>query len=209
MLEHFASWGFVVVSPNDGMVGEGTALVDAATEIVSLNSDTSSPFYDKLDTSNIATMGHSQGAGGAVNAAIDSNLITAVHTLSLPSESFWSTPFPDLSDLDVPVFFARGTDFLDNWWSSESANQGFFNAVSGPAAKATVCGDEWDLPGNDCSDGDGSSHLDLSNALGYSTAWLVYTLADGAMDSDDVFVGSSPEIATNGGWENWQSKSLS
>lgn len=210
MLEHLASWGFVVVSPNDGNVGDGVAMLDAVNEIVSLNDDMSSPFHDKLDTSNIATFGHSQGAGGAVNAAIDSNgLVTSVLTWGFPDPLWWGTPFPDMSDVDVPVFFIRGSDFWEDIISPESTNQTVFNAVTGPAAKATVCGDEWDLPGNDCADGDGAAHLNMTNAIGYSTAWLMYTLADGAFDSDDVFVGSTPEIATNGGWENWQSKSLS
>lgn len=211
LLEQLATWGFVVVSPNDGFVGDGTAMLDAANEMVTLNGDSSSPFFEKLDTDNIGTFGHSQGAGGAVNSAIDSNgLITSVLPMGLPDPTWWDPeePVPDLSDLDVPTFFVRGSDFWENIISPESTNQTFFNDVSGPAAKATVCGDEWDLPGNDCSDGAGASHGDMTNATGYSTAWFVYTLLDGDFDSDDVFTGSSPEIASNGGWENWQSKNL-
>lgn len=55
--------------------------------------------------------------------------------------------------------------------------------------------------------GEGGGHVDLRNAVGYSTAWLVYNLF-GLPDARDAFVGDPPEIADNDGWIDWDSRDL-
>lgn len=139
-LENLASWGFVVVAPNDGQTGSGAELgvaIDIAHVLDAANTPTN-PFYDKLDTDRIAAAGHSQGAIGAVNAALaePDGVIDSVLALSMPDQdwiTFYNTPNPFLGgfspcqlffgvaceplaiapdatdELDVPMFFARGT----------------------------------------------------------------------------------------------------
>lgn len=207
-LEHLASWGFVVIAPNDGVVGDGSEMLAAADHMVSLDGNPSSVFHDELDTTEIATVGHSQGADGAVNAAIESDGgITS--TVPIAMADSWAPrtdppiPPPDTSRLTGPVFFVRGAA---DWISTEDGYDGtdpvygpiygnveFHRDVPGAAAKATR---------------QGSDHLDIVwSSRGYVTAWLLYTLRGNGIAAA-AFTGSSPEIAGNLGWANWQSKGL-
>jgi hypothetical protein len=73
LLRHLASWGFVVVAAATGNAWPGDTLLQGVACLVDQNSRAPSevspnPFYGKLDLSNIAALGHSQGAAAAVNA---------------------------------------------------------------------------------------------------------------------------------------------
>jgi predicted dienelactone hydrolase len=48
LLNHLASWGFVVVAVNDPTTGTGTEMLAAAQYMVARDSDSSSIFYQKL-----------------------------------------------------------------------------------------------------------------------------------------------------------------
>jgi hypothetical protein len=202
VLRHLASWGFVVVAPNNGCLGDGSAIGAAAERMVQLNSDESSPFFGNLDTTKIAAAGHSQGGAGALNATIDSNgLITSTLTGGAPGPDWprdsWfcpngEYPLPEFSQLTDPVFLIRGNDFVEDLVSPEVGNQAFYDQIPGPAAKATVVE---------------GSHDNLTEAVGYATAWLLYTLAD-VDEARSAFVGNPPEIETNDRWINWSGKNL-
>lgn len=205
LLEHLASWGLVGVAPNDSEVGDGTSMISAVQTVLSLNRDPSSPLHNRIATNRIAALGHSLGAEGAVNAAVHSpGLLTSVVIFGLSRRFLYREPA--LADVTAPILFVRGSDVAEEYLSPEWVNQVFFDSVSGPAAKATVCGDMWHKTGN-CADGIGGQHISPFNAMGYLVAWLLYTLA-GDSEARSVFVGSPPEIATNQGWRNWQSKDL-
>lgn len=80
LMNHLASWGYVAVSVNLDVVGGGWAahqygiphrgelLLAAVDKMLQLNGDASSPFFGKIDASNIIIMGHSRGGGGAISA---------------------------------------------------------------------------------------------------------------------------------------------
>lgn len=195
IVEHVASWGYVVVAPNDGSVGAGTEMLSAVNQMISRNSDRSSTFYDELDTTRIAAYGHSQGADGAVNATIASDgLITSTvaYAMARPDWPRVDPPYPvpDTSQLSDPVFFVRGTlDVI----STEAGLQSFYDAVPGAAAKASA---RW------------TGHVINGDSVnGYVTAWLEYTLYNVSLASS-AFDGSPPEIALSAGWTNWASKNL-
>lgn len=203
-LRHLASWGFVVVAPNDGTVGNGSEMVAAVSHMVALDGNPSSVFYGKLDTTRIAAVGHSQGADGAVNASIASG--GAIDsTVPIAMIDSWITrtdppyPVPNTAQLTRPVFFVRGSgDLIATEESYDGSgpvrgNREFYQDVPGAAAKATR---------------QGSDHLNIVwNSRGYVTAWLLYTL-QGNVIAAAAFTGSSPEIAGNGAWTNWQAKNL-
>lgn len=69
-LRHLASWGFVVVASCNTTTHDGVTTWNAAQSLVDANANPSSPFYQSLDTANVAAVGHSQGAGGAMNALL-------------------------------------------------------------------------------------------------------------------------------------------
>ncbi|MGW6692457.1 poly(ethylene terephthalate) hydrolase family protein [Rhodococcus sp. NPDC054953] len=201
-LVHLASWGFVVVAPNSGAVGDGTALLAAVDHAVELNDDPSSPLHNRLDTDRIAAVGHSQGAGGAVTAARSSaGRIVSVVALAFadPTPLWWwpvGLPVPTAAGLSAPIFLVRGTG---DWLATERGQRIYFDQVSGAAAKAALVGGD---------------HLDLTGALGYVTAWLRYSLA-GYVFARRAFVGDGagpPELATNiapgGHWREVALKNL-
>ncbi len=113
LLQHLASWGFVVVVADSSVTGDGTEILGAAQYVVDQNTNAESIFHQRIDTDNIASVGHSQGAGGAINAATQSaNLITATAVLDLPDPWWASRPVDviDVAQLTGPTFFMTGAD---------------------------------------------------------------------------------------------------
>jgi len=70
VLMHVASHGFVVVAANGRFVANG-AQVKALDFMFAANDDPASEYYQRLDTSKVGAMGHSQGSGATVAAAND------------------------------------------------------------------------------------------------------------------------------------------
>jgi pimeloyl-ACP methyl ester carboxylesterase len=194
-LNHFASWGFVVVASTSPSTGHGTEMIAGAHYLAAENGRSGSLFFGKLDTGNIAAVGHSQGAGGAINAANRSNgLITAVLPISTPTVfGFWLVVGEGFSpaQLTAPVFFVTGANDV---LAPPSASVSFYQQVPGPAAvgvRTTV-----------------GHILNLELMLGYETAWLRYQLFDDAT-ARSAFVGSPPEINTHTAWRSQAQKNLS
>lgn len=91
LLRHMASWGFVVVATEDTNAGLGQTILDAAKFMIHANSDSTSIFHHKLNVNQIGSFGHSQGAGGAVRALIQSaGSIKTVIPIELPAQ-IWCT----------------------------------------------------------------------------------------------------------------------
>lgn len=93
-LGNLASYGFTVIASTSGWTGSGKQIAAAAHYLVTQNSTAGSVFHGKLDVHEVAAVGASQGAGGAVRAATnDPTLIKTVLTFSLPN-TFWVRPNP-------------------------------------------------------------------------------------------------------------------
>lgn len=89
LLRHLASWGSVVVVADSSVTGDGSEILAAARHIVAQNDNSESIFHDRIDVAHIAAVGHSQGAGGSINASTDSDgLITSTAALDLP-DPWW------------------------------------------------------------------------------------------------------------------------
>jgi hypothetical protein len=196
-LDHLASWGFVIIASDSGSVGEGYEMLAGAQYMVAKNSDSGSIFYNKLATNKIGAFGHSQGAGGTLNCVLLSpSLFKSAITNALPNPLWWSTPVPDMSTwpTSVPIWFTRGSK--DTFIATESAAVTWYNAVPGPAAKATLIG---------------ADHNTIQTAnngyQAYYVAWFKYTL-EGDSFARTAFAGASPEVAANAGWQNWAAKNL-
>lgn len=193
-LRHLASWGFVVIASDSQQTGLGREILEGARYMVRENADPSSIFFDKLDITNIGALGHSQGAGGTLNATIDSNgLIVSALTIELPDSRWWTTPLPDMARLTSPIFFINGgRDFI----ASEPAARDWYDRTGGPAAQATL------------ADADHNYVQGAGNRLqGYITAWMMYTLEDDEV-ARSAFVGGPPGIGRNPWWQNQAGKRL-
>jgi hypothetical protein len=196
VLNQLASWGFVVVASTDTTTGPGTEMWAGVQYMIARNSDSASIFFQKLDTAHVGALGHSQGASGALNATVLSNgVITSTLPIHLP-DPIWvgQESVTDFTRITRPVFFVTGTS--DVFISTTSGQTGYYNRVSGAAAKASLRG-----AGHNAIQGSGGGYL------GYITAWFMYTLR-GDTTARAAFVGSPPELNTNSSWANQAEKNL-
>jgi len=196
VLDQLASWRFVVVASTCLNCGTGAEMLAGVNYMLGKNGDPTSPFYGRIDTAEIGALGHSQGAGGAVNATNNSGgLIKTDDPICLPAQK-WVAPSTqfDVSALRVPTMFLGGS--ADPVIAPPSALQGYYAQVPGPAALLIL---------------KGAGHLTIENTgggyLGYLTAWFRYIL-DADSYARGAFVGSPPEANVNRSWVDVAEKNL-
>jgi hypothetical protein len=161
-----------------------------------------------LDVHEVAAVGSSQGAGGAVRAATsDPALITTVLTFSLPN-TFWVRPNPNCparagcmynpAALTQPVFFIATHGIFDSVAASPATERSFYRSTSVHAALGIIL----------YSDGKRAGHFSIANTanggnpggeLGYATAWLEYQLR-GDLTAAGAFTDEHPELVSNTNW---------
>ncbi|MBV8136395.1 MAG: hypothetical protein JO121_12315 [Deltaproteobacteria bacterium] len=228
-LEHMASWGFVVIATEDPLTGEGKTMLNAATFLINSNSDSNSRFYQKINTDEVGSFGHSQGASGAINAMMLSThmmLSTQVKTavaIELPRRwACWGLNnfCTDTSRLTSGSIFLidgsadRTSPPLQPWGlpaslvgpqSIEAYYEEAPNTVEN--VKATLIGpDHNDVQGQPyCSGNTGPCVNGVFGYLGYPTAWMMYHL-QGDIKAKAAFVrrtehGSGGEIFSQP--KNW------
>jgi hypothetical protein len=196
LLNHLASWGFVIVASTDTTTGTGAEILAGANYMVQQNSTAGSIFYQKLDIAHVGAIGHSQGAGGTVNATNNSGgLIKTAVPIALPAQA-WVSAGDEyyVQLLTVPVLFLGGSsDFII---ASPSTLTGYYGQVPGAAAIAVL---------------KGAGHNTIQQTgggfLGYINAWMMYMLRNDTT-ARGAFVGTTPEINTNTLWQNQAEKNL-
>lgn len=138
LMYHLASWGYICVSVDLdvvhgnwssyqwGIPHRGELLLEAVDRMLQLNTDAGSLFYQTIDPSQIALIGHSRGGGGAISA-VNANLaagsprsIVALATISpvdfgtnplqapVPHLSLYGTWDGDLLDGEGPRIWDGG-----------------------------------------------------------------------------------------------------
>lgn len=203
ILTHLASHGFVIVCSYGSNQGSGVTMKRAANYMVALNNNYYSRFYNKLDISNIAAMGYSQGACGAFNAAANNNAIKTVVSISLVTESSLSNLGTgcDVTSIGLkPVFLLSGED-EPYYLAPPSVTQDYYDLMvenNQPVVKAI-------LPD--------SGHLEITDGYGpdrfkgYFAAWLMYQLR-GDEVAADAFETDEAEILTNPNWTEVQTNDI-
>jgi Chlorophyllase enzyme len=68
LLEHWASYGFVVIAGQTQSTAGGATIKAAIDWLIAQNADSTSPFFGALDIKAIAAAGHSQGGGATIAA---------------------------------------------------------------------------------------------------------------------------------------------
>jgi len=214
-LNHLASWGFVVIATEDEFTGPGQTILDAANFMVQANSDSTSIFYHKLNTSHIGAAGASQGAGGAANALIKSaGTIKTVVPIELPAHMWSLCPACiDTKNLTSgSVFFIDGSsDILISppkqspGVTTEESIEAYYNAVPAgvPKLKATLIGPNHnDITGQpSCQTAVPPCVNGVYGYLGYPTAWFMDQLQGDAY-AHGAFVSSTGEIFSE--TTNWE-----
>lgn len=74
LLRYVASHGFIVVAPNSRWVGDGSQMKKGLDFMFAATDDMASPYYQKVDTTKVGAMGHSQGGSGTIAAASDTRV---------------------------------------------------------------------------------------------------------------------------------------
>ena len=207
-LSHLASYGFTVIASTLPNTGSGHEIDAAAHYLVAQDSVAGSVFSGHLNVNEVAAVGHSQGATGAVRAATnDPALIRTVLTFSLPN-SFWAAPNPDCptaadctadpAALTQPAFFISTHGFWDSIIASPVTETIDFLSTTVHTALGTILN----------SDGKPADHASIQNTadggnpggfLGYATAWLEYQLRGNATAAG-AFTGAHPELVANTNW---------
>lgn len=196
LLNHLASWGYVVVASTSSNTGTGAEILAGAQYMVAQDTVAGSPFAGKIDTANIGAVGHSQGAGGAVNATTHSaGLIKTTVTWALPAPLWVQAKDKfEVGQLTQPSLFLGGQ--WDVLIAPSSALQTYYNQSGGPAAVAIL---------------NGADHNTIQQTgggtLGYVTAWLNYRLR-GDTYARGAFAGSTAEFLTNALWRDRAARNL-
>ena len=207
-LGHLASYGFTVIASTLPNTGSGNEIDAAAHYLVTQNGVAASVFHGHLNTGEVASVGTSQGAGGAVQAATkDPALIKTVMTFSLPN-AIWAGANPDCptaadctahpAALTQPVLFISTYGFWDSIIASPATEKGYFLSAPVHAALGIITNSDG-KPADHASIADPASGGNPGGFLGYATAWLEYQLR-GDATAAGAFTGPHPELVSNINW---------
>jgi hypothetical protein len=230
-LRHLASWGFVVVATQDKYTYSGDSILAALDQVIDASRNNSScPFYGKLDTSHIAAVGHSQGAGGVIKAMIKSwqpphNRISTAIPIELPGQMycFFCPPADVLDTASITqgsVFFVDGS--LDpvspptqpSSATGEQSIAAFYDAVpvvdsnGHPNGVLKLKGTlRWashnDITGQPkCTATVPFCDIGVFGYLGYPTAWLAYQLGVDAAAKTAFVSGSGEMFQQSSHWDH-------
>jgi len=234
LLSHLASWGFVVIASTSPDTGTGMEMLAGEDYLVAANEDAASPFFGKLDTSNVAAVGHSQGADGAAQALLAADTSGSSHRfiktllpIELPGQEWtcfgdtdpsclMQESFDSKNLLEGSVFFVDGSkDTLiapptqSSGTSGEQSIEAYYAAtpVSTPRARATLIGADHNDIQDSCTVGFGCAGVGPGGYLGYITAWLMYELR-GDIRARGAFAGAVPGIDSDPRWSDQQQAAL-
>jgi pimeloyl-ACP methyl ester carboxylesterase len=208
LLNHFASYGFTVIATTLPNTGSGREIDAAARYLVKADASSGSVFARHLDIHDVAAVGHSQGATGAVRTGnMDPRLITSVMTFSLPNLE-WSTANPDcpvktdceyqLNRVKQPIFLIATHGPVDAVITDPANERADFESIRGRAAVGIIS----------VSEGRRADHASVEDTdvggnpggeLGYATAWLEYTLRANK-EAAAAFSGRDPALVFDSDW---------
>ncbi|WP_394844789.1 hypothetical protein LZC95_48055 [Pendulispora brunnea] len=227
-LSHMASWGFVVVASTSQNTGTGQEMIASLDWIMRADEDPSSTYYHALDRQAVGTFGHSQGAGGSINAYKLANAsgdahahVSTVVPIELPAQRWICFNSGDptckehnfYSGSDITsgsIFFVNGNKdgFIspsnqDATTAGEQSMRAFYDAVPDGTvkARATLIGADHNDIQDSCSQL-GCGGIGPQPYFGYVTAWMRYRLTRDPV-ARWAFAGSTPEFLRNTlRWEN-------
>jgi len=181
LLRHLASHGFVVAAANTSNAGSGSQMLQGLTQLSQWNGQSSNRFYQRVDLANVGSTGHSQGGGGAINAAKNQGVKTTA-----PLEP-WSQNQLGLQSSDTAMFFAGENDSV----VPASSVRNRYNGVSIAAGYAELNGANHFTPlGN------------AGNFRGALTAWMRWQLM-GDTTARGQFVGTFCGLCTSSQWSDY------
>ncbi len=132
LFTELAKGGYIVIASSETMSADGTAQIAGLDFVLSLNSNSSSLAYKKVNTKQLGVVGHSQGGRSSVNAAVKDSRIKCV--VSIAGSNYLEEAEPN----SAPTFFiAGGKDMIV---SPSQWIQPAYNVAKGPAVYASLNG---------------------------------------------------------------------
>ncbi len=185
LLTEIANGGYIVIASDETMAADGAAQIDALDFVISLNSNSSSCAYKKVNTKKLGVIGHSQGGRSSVNAAVKDSRIKCV--VSLAGSNYLEEAEPN----STPTFFiAGGKDMIV---SPSKWIQPAYDVAKGPAVYASLNGA---IHTTCCTDpGNYTSYI-----LSWCNAWL-------KNDAKSLYTfNSNGTLASDSNWSDFQCK---
>lgn len=200
MMEHLASWGFIVIGTEEGYDWNGFASEMCIRHLMKLNEnetiseDKENIFYQKIDLDHVGITGHSQGGVGVINAITvqeHSNIYKAAVSLSptnkeLANNIEWAY---DASKIDTPIMLISGAGGGDDWVVTGEQINSIYADISADKVVARRS--------------DTAHGLALYSADGYVTAWFMWHL-QGDTEAAKAFIGDRAELFSNSLYQDQQ-----
>lgn len=192
LLEHLASWGFVVIGTEEEYDWNGFASEMCIRHLIKLNelhkhNNQDNIFYKKLDLDNIGITGHSQGGVGVFNAIttqLHKDIYKAAVSIS-PTNIELATSLEweyDLNKINTPILLLSGAGGGDDWVVTGEQLNNIYDKISNNKVKMRR---------------KNTSHGEmLYSADGYVTAWFMFHLQNDK-EAESAFFGDEAEILNN------------
>lgn len=185
MFTELAKGGYIIIASSETMAADGNAQIEALDFVISLNNNSSSLAYKKVNTKQLGVIGHSQGGRSSVNAAVKDSRIKCV--VSLAGSNYLEEAEPN----STPTFFiAGGKDMIV---SPSQWIQPAYDVAKGPAVYASLNGA---IHTTCCTNPEKYS----SYILNWCNAWL-----KGDAKALATF-SSNGTLASDSNWSNFQCK---
>jgi hypothetical protein len=185
MFAELAKGGYIVIASSETMSADGSAQIEALDFVISLNNNSSSSAYKKVNTKQLGVIGHSQGGRSSVNAAVKDPRIKCV--VSIAGSNFLEEAEPN----SAPTLFIAGEK--DMIVSPSKWIQPAYDVAKGPAVYASLNGA---IHTTCCSNPEKYS----SYILNWCNAWL-----KGDAKALATF-SSNGTLASDGNWSDFQRK---
>ena len=197
IFRHLASWGFIVVGNEDEWTWDGKSISKSLDMMLRATTDSSSLFYQKVDTASIGLTGHSQGGMCVYTAASlfeNSRLYKALCTQSGTATMLVDSLGADfLKDIKAPMLLMGGCGDFDA--KALCKLDELQKSYEGIGSEQRIMGR---IKGTDHGDM-------LPRGDAYMTAWMRYWLC-GDSEARKCFVGRKAEILSNNRWQNVERK---
>lgn len=185
LLAEIAKGGYIVIASDETMAADGTAQIAALDYVISLNGDSLSCAYKKVNTKKLGVIGHSQGGRSSVNAAVKDSRIKCV--VSLAGSNYLEEAQPN----STPTFFIAGEK--DMIVSPSKWIQPAYDVAKGPAVYASLNGA---IHTTCCS----NPEKYTSYILSWCNTWL-------KNDANALYTfSSSGTLASDSSWSDFQCK---
>ncbi|MFE9988995.1 alpha/beta hydrolase family protein [Streptomyces sp. NPDC005381] len=193
LLKHYASWGFIVVTPKSqaGLFPSHSAFADdlnaALTWLTIQNTTSGSRFAGAVDTGRLGLSGHSMGGGAALLAASRNPAVRSVSTLAAAETN--PSAVTASAALTVPAQYVGGS--ADTIAGVADNQQKMFAAKPAPTQLRVItggfhCGFE-DSSGFGCDSGTITRAAQQKLTQGVTTSFLLYTLGADTSLYDQVW----------------------